>query len=377
MVSMKVAIVHYWLVGMRGGERVLEALCELYPTADIFTHVYDPAEISPTITGHKITTSFIQKLPFARKKYQSYLMLMPLALEHLDLTAYDLVISSEAGPAKGVICRPDALHVCYCHSPMRYIWDQYHIYRNQAGAVTRALMPLMAHLLRIWDVTSAARVDAFVANSSFVAQRIDKYYRRAATVIHPPVDTREFHPASPSPPSTGAPYLYVGELVSYKRVDIAIDAFNENGLPLDIIGDGPEKKRLQQRAKSNITFHGRQPFSVLKQKMAACKALIFPGEEDFGIVPVEAMASGRPVIAYRRGGALDTVIDNQTGLFFTDPTAQSLAAAVTRMEQNSSAFSPETIMRHADTFAKTAFKSRFAHTVEHLLATRVTPAGDA
>ena len=367
---MKVAIVHYWLVGMRGGERVLEALCELYPDADIFTHVYEPSEISPTITRHKVTTSFIQKLPFARKKYQSYVMLMPLALEHLDLTDYDLVISCEAGPAKGVISRPDALHVCYCHSPMRYIWDQYHIYRNQAGAITRALMPLMAHVLRIWDVTSAARVDTFIANSSFVAQRINKYYRRTASVIHPPVDTEEFRPASNAPATPDAAYLYVGELVSYKRVDLAIDAFNQNGLRLDIIGDGPERKRLQQRANSNITFHGRQSFPVLKQKLAACKALIFPGEEDFGIVPVEAMAAGRPVIAYRRGGALDTVIDGQTGLFFNAPTAQSLSDAVAEMERNHALFSPEQIQHHADTFAKAAFKNHFAQTIDRLLAER-------
>ncbi|HXZ68679.1 MAG TPA: glycosyltransferase, partial [Alphaproteobacteria bacterium] len=205
---------------MRGGERVLEALCELFPDADVYTHVYDPAAISERIKAHKIRTTFVAKLPGARRHYRKYLPLMPLALEELDLSAYDLVISSEAGPAKGVITRPDALHVCYCHSPMRYTWDLYHTYRQSAGALTKLMMSPLLHGMRLWDVSSAARVDHFIANSAFVASRIRKYYRRDADVVFPPVDVDTCHPGP-----SGEQYLLVSELVPYKRVDLAIQAF--------------------------------------------------------------------------------------------------------------------------------------------------------
>lgn len=329
---MKVAIVHFWLVGMRGGEKVLESLCRMFPDADIYTHVAIPENLSDTIRRHKITETFIGRLPFAHKWYRQYLPLMPLALESLDLTGYDLIVSSEAGPAKGIIPGPNSLHLCYCHSPMRYIWDQQHVYLKSAGRITKKLMPIAAHYLRMWDALSATRVDHFIANSAHVAKRIHKYYRRESDIIHPPVAVDEFEPVQQC--ELGNYYLWCGELVRYKRPDVAIDAFNANGLPLIVIGDGEERKRLEKIAKSNIKFLGKAPFATLKHHMARCKALVFPGEEDFGIVPLEVQASGRPVIALARGGALETVIEGKTGLFFPDATAASLQYAVSEFENS-------------------------------------------
>ena len=319
----RVALVHYWLVGMRGGEKVLEALCRMFPDADIFTHVYDPNAMSATINAHRVIETAVGRLPMAKRLYQSYLPFMPRALEQLDLTGYDLVISSEAGPAKGVIVSPDAYHLCYCHSPMRYLWDQYHIYRENAGLLSRTMMPLLSHNLRMWDVTSAARVDAFAANSHHVANRIRKYWRRESEVVHPPVDVDAFAPAPEA--EIGDYYLWAGELAPYKRPDLAVEAFRKLGLPLLVIG-GSEKQRarLAKTAPDNVTFMGKVPFDTLKHHLARCKALVFPGEEDFGIVPVEAMASGRPVIAYGRGGALDTVVDGRTGMLFKDQSVDGL-----------------------------------------------------
>ena len=364
MNPLKVAIVHYWLLNMRGGEKVLEALCEMFPGAQIFTHVYDPRAISGSIAEHQVRTTFIQKLPLACKLYKKYLPLMPLALEQLDLTGYDLVISCESGPAKGVITHPAALHVCYCHTPMRYLWDQYHFYRANAGWITRWLMPVLLHRLRIWDVTSAARVDHFVANSTAVVSRVRKFYRREAVCIHPPCDVESFAPSS----DRGDFYLYVGQLVAYKRVDLAIEAFNALGKPLVIIGDGEELGRLKKMAGPSISFLGRASFESLKLHYARCRALVFPGEEDFGIVPVEAMASGRPVIAFGKGGALDTVIDGQTGILFEAPTAQALIQAIARFEANESLFNPQALVDHARKFSKEVFMQRLSGQIDQWLA---------
>lgn len=327
---MKVALVHYWLVSMRGGERVLESLCRMFPDADIFTHVVNPAGISRTIARHRIHTSFISRLPMPSRLYQKYLPLMPYALEALDLSGYDLVISSEAGPAKGIIPPLDAPHLCYCHSPMRYIWDQYHVYARRAGPLTRSLMLPMSHKLRIWDESSASRVDKFLANSRHVQKRINKFYRREADVLFPPVAVDAFAPAPRA--ELGDYYLWAGELVSYKRPDVAIEAFRRTGRKLLVIGDGPERKALERISGDNITFLGKTPFATLKQHFARCRALIFPGEEDFGIIPVEVQASGRPVIALGRGGALDTVIDGKTGMLFDDCSAEGLIAAIEHFE---------------------------------------------
>ena len=352
---MKVALIHYWLIGMRGGERVLEALCRMFPDADIFTHVVNPDSISKTIARHRIHTTFISRLPMAQSLYQKYLPLMPYALEALDLSAYDLVISSEAGPAKGIIPPLNAPHICYCHSPMRYIWDQYHIYSQRAGPVTRAMMLPLSHRLRIWDESSAARVDQFIANSRHVQKRIGKFYRRESVVIPPPVAIEAFSPAPPQ--EIGDYYLWAGELVSYKRPDMAIEAFRKNGRKLMVIGEGPERRALERVSGDNITFLGKVPFATLKHHLARCKALIFPGEEDFGIIPVEAQASGRPVIALGRGGILDTVVHGETGILYDTVDADSLNAAIESFEANgSTADYRDACVRQAGKFSERAFR---------------------
>lgn len=355
MCDLKIAIIHYWLVAMRGGEKVIEALCELFPQADIFTHVYDPAAISPTLRQHKISTTFIQKLPKSTLKYHNYLPLMPLALEQLDLREYDLVISSESGPAKGVVTRPDALHICYCHTPMRYVWDMYHDYRAGACVLKRLLMPPLIHYLRMWDYVSAGRVDYFVANSQFVADRIRKHYRRTAAIVHPPVSGDDFAISD----KVEDFYLMVGQLVRYKRTDVAIEAFNKSGRKLVIIGAGEQLDESRRTAGPNITVMGSQPFSVIRDHYSRCKALIFPGIEDFGIVPLEAMASGRPVIAFRKGGALETVVENVTGLFFDEQTSSALNSEIVKFELMEQMFEPETIRAHALNFDKKEFKRKF------------------
>jgi glycosyltransferase involved in cell wall biosynthesis len=362
----KIAIVHYWLVDRRGGERVVEALCELYPQADLFTNVYDPAPFARTLARHRVKTTFVNSLPFARQMLEPYLPLMPLALEQLDLRDYDLVISSESGPAKGVVVRPDALHVCYCHSPMRYAWDLYPQYLAEAGVVKRMAMRPLMHYLRLWDQASAQRPDAIVANSEHTRRRIAKYWRREATVIAPPVDTDRLS-AARTGVQPGDYYLCAGHLMGYKRVDLAVDAFNTLGLPLVVAGTGPELAALQRRARPNIKFLGWTPDDALARTIAGCKALVFPGEEDFGIVPVEAMSAGRPVIAYGRGGALDSVIDGETGLFFHEPSAESLANAVRTYEVEYESFDADHIAAYAASFDREHFKARFADFVREQL----------
>jgi glycosyltransferase involved in cell wall biosynthesis len=363
-IPMKVAIIHYWLVGMRGGEKVIEALCEMYPQADIFTHVYVPEMISDRIRRHRIIPTYINALPRAARMYKSYLPLMPLALEQLDLRGYDLVISSESGPSKGVIPPPEALHVCYCHTPMRYIWNMYHEYRDAAGRMTRLLMPPLSHYLRMWDVASAARVDSFVANSATVAKRIQRYYGRDSIVIHPPVDTDAFSIAAPS--ELGDHYLMAGELVSYKRPDLAVRAFNEMKLKLIVIGSGEMLDEIRRIAGPTVTVMGSQPFDVLKQHYARCRALIFPGEEDFGMVPVEAMASGRPVVAFGRGGATETVANGVTGVFFAEQTVEAISSAVRSLAGIE--IDPEKIAAHAGQFGRDQFFQKMRTHIDGLLA---------
>lgn len=358
---MKVALVHYWLVSMRGGEKVLEELCELFPDADVFTHVYDPKVVSPVIRRHAVRTTLISALPFSKRFYRTYLPLMPLALEQLDLRQYDLVISSESGPAKGVLTRPDAFHICYCHTPMRYIWNMYLDYKRSINPVLRPFMTWIASSLRAWDQHSANRVDLFLANSQNVKRQIRKYYGRESIVIPPPVDVESFQ--QPKRECTGA-YLAVGQLVRYKRMDLAIEACNRLGRRLIIIGDGQEYKALRKIAGPTISFLGKQDAVTLRDHYGSCKALLFPGEEDFGIVPLEAMASGKPVIALRRGGALETVVEGHTGLFFNDPVAESLMAAISHFERIEQSFDPAAISKHAEQFSKTAFKRRIMQAVQ-------------
>lgn len=365
---MRVAIVHYWLVSMRGGEKVVEALCDMYPEADIFTLVYDESRVSEKIKRHKVTSSFLQKIPGAVKHYQSLLPLMPFALESLDLSGYDLIISSESGPAKGIIAPPHSTHVCYCHSPMRYIWDHYHSYRANAGLASRMLLPWMAPLLRSWDVSTSMRVDRFVANSHHVRARIGKYYGRSATVIYPPVAVDDYAPAT----ETGDFYLCAGQLVSYKRVDLAVRAFTKMGRNLVVIGEGKELAALKAIAGPTITFLGRAPFPVLKEKLARCKALIFPGEEDFGLIPVETMASGRPVIAFGSGGALETVVPGLSGVLFHEQTPEAIIDAVHAFEAESAAFDPAAIREHAARFSTRNFKLGMDLVIQEELRARKT-----
>jgi glycosyltransferase involved in cell wall biosynthesis len=362
--ALKVAIIHYWLVGMRGGEKVVEALCEMYPQADIFTHVYVPEAVSERIRQHRIIPTFINSLPRSASLYKTYLPLMPLALEQLDLRGYDLIISSESGPSKGVIPPSDALHVCYCHTPMRYIWNMYHDYRSSAGWITRLLMPPLTHYLRMWDVTSAARVDSFVANSTTVARRIKRYYGAESVVIHPPVDTAAFSIATPEEP--GDYYLMAGELVSYKRPDLAVQAFNEMKLKLVVIGGGEMLDQIRRIAGPTVKVLGPQPFEVLKQHYARCQALIFPGEEDFGMVPIEAMASGRPVVAFARGGATETVVDGISGVFFSEQTVEAISAAIRRMADMK--IDPTKIAAHASQFGRETFFQKMRQHIDYLLS---------
>ncbi len=359
---------HYWLTGMRGGERVLEALCRLYPQADIFTHVYDSRRVSNTISQHIVRTSFIQHLPFACRAYPFYLPLMPMALEQLDLRGYDLIISSEAGPAKGIIRDPDAVHICYCHSPMRYIWDLYPRYREQAGVVQRWLMVPLAHYLRLWDVSSAHRVDHFVCNSHFVARRIKKTYGREAQVIHPPVLTSGYPPRDVH--SKDSPYLFVGHFSPNKGLDLAVDAFNRSGRPLLVVSEGSGLAQVKRRASGNIRFLGYQPWTVLQRLYVNCRALIFPGIDEFGMVAAETMAAGRPVIAYRKGGILDLLEPGVTGLFFDEQTAAALNRALDEYEAGEDRFDCAVIADYARRFSQECFAEAFTSTVKELLSAR-------
>lgn len=361
---MRVAIVHYWLVTMRGGERVVEALLDLYPEADVFAHVADPAAISPRIAARLKGTTFVGRIPGAKRLYKNLLPLMPLALERLDLSDYDLVISSEAGPAKGVLPRSDALHVCYCHSPMRYLWVMPEGYLAELPRMLRPLAAWMLHRMRIWDVTTAARVDHFVANSTTVATRIRKFWRREATVVHPPVDLNRFAVAADGPDDA---YLFASQLVGYKRADIAVRAFAGSDRTLLVVGEGSELAALRRIATPNVRFLGRVTDEELARLYARCRALVFCADEDFGIVPLEAMASGRPVIAFGRGGVRETVVDGVTGLFFHAQTADSLRATLDRFETMEARFDPAAIRRHAERFGRERFVAEMRTLVERWL----------
>lgn len=373
LTRLRVAIVHYWLTGMRGGEKVVEALCELFPQADIYTHVVRPEALSEEIRSHPIHTTFIQKLPGSVRYYQRYLPLMPLALEQLDLRGYDLVLSSESGPAKGVITRTDALHICYCHSPMRYLWDFYQDYLESAGMATRLFMRPLFHSLRLWDFASAQRVDHVIANSRAVRQRVRRWWGKEATVIHPPVDVERFfspekNRAFPGQPEAGTYYLCLGELVAYKRVDLAVAACTRTARSLVVAGDGAERKRLEGMAGPTIRFVGRVDEEALPALYAGCKAFLLPGEEDFGITPVEAMAAGRPVLAYKKGGVLDSVADGQTGAFFERQSVESLIEALDAFEKRTEQWNPEVLRAHAHAFSKERFQESIQRFVNEKLS---------
>jgi glycosyltransferase involved in cell wall biosynthesis len=333
---MKTALIHYWLVNARGGEKVFAELAKLYPDADLFTHVYDPQAMPEIIRRMNVRTTFIQKLPFAKKLYKNYLPLMPWALRHLDLSSYDLIISSESGPAKGIRKPPGATHICYCHTPMRYLWDMEGDYAKNASVLKKAGLKLLGPALRKWDLWSATQVDHFIANSQFVAERIKRIYNRDAEVIYPSVDTDHFLQRKRDPQDF---YLFFGQLTAYKHADLAIEAFKRLGLRLVAAGDGEELEAMKQLAARHsppatchIEFLGRVSDEKRDQLYSQAKALIFPGVEDFGIIPVEAQAAGCPVIAFRGGGARETVMENMTGVFFDEQSVDSLIEAVERFE---------------------------------------------
>lgn len=329
---MKVALVHHWLVAQRGGEHVFNALLEIFPHADVFTLVYDAHGAPINLRGRRVHTSFLQRLPRARRWYPYFLPLFPRATESLDLSDYDLVVSSDAATVKGVRTRQDAVHICYCHTPMRYVWSGYETYRRQSGALGRLFLPAFAERLRRWDFDAAQRVTHFVANSQTVADRIRRYYCRESIVIYPPVDTDFFVPLADGRPSDEF-FLTVSQLVPYKRIDLIVGAFSHCGLPLVVIGEGPERERLERSAKPNIRFLGPQPADVLLRHMQSARAFVFAGEEDFGIVMAEALASGTPVIAYGRGGATEIVQNRRTGILFNDQTPESLLQALEEMQK--------------------------------------------
>ncbi len=356
---MKVAIVHYWLVGMRGGEKVVEALCKIFPEADIYTHVVDREAISEIIQAHTIDTTFIAKLPGAIRHYQKFLPLMPYALEKLDLRQYDLVVSSESGPAKGIIVNPNAIHICYCHSPMRYIWDMRKEYSNARSFFSKPFFDVVGHYMRIWDVSTSLRVDRFVANSEFVAKRIMKYYRRTSTVVCPPVESSGVTVDC----NRDRYFLLAGQLTDYKRPLDAIRVFNRLGLPLKVVGSGELLGEARRLAGPTVEVLGYVKDSTLHGLMERARALVFPGIEDFGIIPVEAMARGCPVIAVGRGGAAETVIDGLTGLLYSEPSEDALLAAIQNFQARADSFDPILIAKRAAEYAPERFRERFLQVV--------------
>jgi glycosyltransferase involved in cell wall biosynthesis len=354
---MKVAIVHYWLVNMRGGEKMLEALLEIFPSADIYTHVYNPEAVSALIRSRRVFTSGINRLPFAKKLYQLYMPLMPGALMEFNLQRYELIISSESGPAKGVVPNPNAYHVCYCHSPMRYLWDMYHEYFRDSNPAVRFFMKRLIPSLRIWDICSANLVDRFITNSHYVARRIKRIYNREAGVVYGPAPIEKFLGVERKPADY---YLFFGQVTGYKRADIAIEACVRSGRKLVVAGGGVKKKDIKKYAKTGLVrFAGRVSDEAAASLFAGARALLYPGIEDLGLVPVEANAAACPVIAFREGGVLDTVKENVTGLFFDEQTPEALIEAMDRFEKNEALFSDRSQFHtHVEQFSKAAFIGR-------------------
>jgi glycosyltransferase involved in cell wall biosynthesis len=367
---MKVALVHDWLTGMRGGEKALEVLCELHPDADIFTLVHRRGTVSQTIERHRIRTSLVQRLPLATTQYRRYLPLFPLAIEQFDLDRYDVVISASHCAAKAVVPPGRARHLCYCFSPMRYAWDQFDAYFGPArvGPVASRWFyrPVMAWLAR-WDRATVTRVDRFVAISRYVADRIRRYYNRQSSIVYPPVDTAFYRPAAVPPESH---FLIVSALVPYKRIDLAIEACRLAGARLRVIGDGPERAWLERQANGSVEFLGSLTDEEIRDEYRRALAVILPGEEDFGIAPVEAQACGRPVVAFAAGGALETVIDGDTGVLFTELTARSLAGALERVA--AARIDENRLRHHAEQFSR----ERHAQQMRDVIAdTIAAPAG--
>jgi len=358
---MKVALLHDHLNQFGGGERVLMAFHQLFPDAPVYTLVHDAKKTRGEFKQLSIKTSFIQKLPLGKSHFKWYLPWMPVAVENFDLSEYDLVLSSCSALIKGVITKTTTLHICYCHTPTRYLWSDTHQYTAELNqpALVKKLLPFYLKKLRVWDRLAAERVDFYLANSRFVRQRIKKYYNRESQVINPPVETGHFQIA----PDIGDYFLIVSRLRPYKRVDLAIEAFNNLKMPLKIIGTGEEEKRLKKMAGPNIEFLGNLPDQEVREYYSRCRAFINPQEEDFGITPVEAMASGRPVIAYRSGGALESVVEGKTGTFFDEQNWADLADAVVRFKPEN--FNPQEIREHAHNFDLANFKGQISQFIDN------------
>jgi glycosyltransferase involved in cell wall biosynthesis len=363
----RVALVHDWLTGMRGGERCLEVFCELFPQAPLFTLLHVPGSVSPVIERRRIVTSFVQRLPAAASRYRYYLPLFPAAVRGFDLSGFDLVISLSHCVAKAVRVRPGTLHLSYCFSPMRYVWDLYDDYVGaHAGLATRLAMPLVAPALRRWDRHTDG-VDGFVAISHHIADRIRRVYGRTADVIHPPVDVARFRISS----ALDDYYLVVSALVPYKRVDLAVAAAGRLGRPLLVVGSGPEEARLRALAGPSVRFLGWRPDAEVAELYARCRAVLFPSVEDYGIVPLEAAAAGRPTIALGRGGALETMVgldappgEAPTAVLFAEQTVEALAAAMRRFETEERRFDPAALRAHATRFDRPLFKRRLAEYID-------------
>ncbi|MDP2838098.1 MAG: glycosyltransferase [Candidatus Moranbacteria bacterium] len=362
---MKIALVHDYLVQYGGAERVLQAFTELFPYAPIYTLIHDDVAMRGQFSDKRIYTSFLQHMPFSRKRHRFFPPLMPLAIEEFDFTKYDIVLSDSSSYAKGIITRPETLHICYMHTPMRYAWDDCQKYTQDFGfpSLIKKLVPFFMSPIRLWDKASAERVDQFLVNSQFVAKRVKKYYRKEATVIHPPVDVDQFYIAKQEERQDY--FLMVGRLIAYKRHDIAIEAFNRLRLPLKIIGRGPELGRLKKLAGPTVEFLGRVPELDLPRYYAECRGFVFPQEEDFGIVAIEAMASGRPLIAYRGGDIVEHMEEGKMGVYFDEQTPEAIVAAMQGFDAER--YDPAYIRSRSLRFDKERFKATIQNYVESAL----------
>ncbi len=356
---MKTAIIHEWLITLGGSERVLEQMLHLYPDSELYSLIdFFPKSERILILNKKVNVSFIQKLPFAKKMYRTYLPLMPLAIEWFDLSGYDLIISSSHAVAKGVLTHSNQLHICYCHTPMRYAWDLQHQYLKETKSdkgIRGIIAKVILHYIRIWDQSTARRVNYFIANSQYTARKIKNIYGRESTVIYPPVDIEKFDIGNKKEDF----FLTASRIVPYKKIDLIVEAFSETGLPLVVIGDGPDFEKMKRKAKNNVTFLGYQKDDILKEYLQKAQAFVFAAEEDFGILPVEAQACGTPVIAYGRGGVLETTIENKTGIFFKEQTVKSLIGAINEFQKKQDQFDCIEIRKNAERFGRELFKDEF------------------
>lgn len=367
ILGMKIALVHDYLVQYGGAERVLEALAEIFPDAPIYTLLYDKEKMNGALKGKIVKTSFLQKIPFAKNHHRLFLALMPLAVENLDLSDYDLIISDSSSYAKGIIKPANSLHICYCHTPLRYAWDytDKYIEESSYSRIIKYFLPYIINFVKKWDFKAAQRPDYFIANSYFIADKIKKYYKGEADVIYPPVEIIHISQSTANSKEKDY-YLIVSRLMPYKRVDLAIEAFNELGLKLKIVGDGPDKERLEKIAKDNVNFVGTMHDGELAGFYENCKAFIMPQEEDFGIAAVEAQMYGKPVIAFRSGGACESVIENKTGVFFNKQNKDSLISAIKKFEGLK--FNEEEIKSHAQKFGKEEFKKKIKEFINKKMA---------